>query len=669
MTRSRDFGLCVTLLALLGIVLAIPGPSIASRLGLYTDESGSSCSFSGNDPGIVNAYLVVRADADGVLGMRFSAPVPPCMGATYLYDTPVPGVVVIGQSSTGISVVFPTCAILGAPAVALEISYLRTGSTTACCDFPVVADPFVGSLEVTDCSYVTHTGIGVTSHFNADETCPCAPEPPHPPINPSPADLATGVDALTVLSWEPSPLDPDVGSYDVYLGTNSDPAYAGTVMLPTFNPGKPLNSDAQYYWRVVTHDPEGLAASGPVWSFHTEPNAAPDSPTAVYPVDGSIGVPPDTTLAWNATDPDSDPLTYDLYFGTATSPPFYAGGLVSAQYQLPTMEYDTTYRWKIVAHDPLGHTTTGVVWSFTTMPQPPNHPPIAPSNPDPANYATGVGYSVTLSWTASDPDNDPLKYSVYFGTSSIPPLVAGNRTSNSYDVTGLMSNTRYYWRVIAIDDYPAQTSGPLWTFVTRSNVLPSMTSWSPARFATGIPVDVTLTWEATDPDDATLTYDLYFGAVPFLENPPLIASNLTEAHYSPGPLDMGTGYYWKVVPRDSQGAGTPTPYLGFTTISNATGVSDVPAVLTLGRNHPNPFNPQTIIPYGVPAGNTHVRVTIHDTSGRVVRVLVDENQSGGTRDVVWNGNDDRGTRVASGVYYCVLQAGNERRTQKLLLLK
>jgi hypothetical protein len=93
--------------------------------------------------------------------------------------------------------------------------------------------------------------------------------------------------------------------------------------------------------------------------------------------------------------------------------------------------------------------------------------------------------------------------------------------------------------------------------------------------------------------------------------------------------------------------------------------------LALGPNHPNPFNPQTTIPYTIPAGSAPVRVrlAIYDTSGRLVRVLVDENQAGGARNVVWRGDGGDGKTVTSGVYFCVLQAGNERRTRKLVMLK
>jgi hypothetical protein len=93
--------------------------------------------------------------------------------------------------------------------------------------------------------------------------------------------------------------------------------------------------------------------------------------------------------------------------------------------------------------------------------------------------------------------------------------------------------------------------------------------------------------------------------------------------------------------------------------------------LALHQNHPNPFNPQTTISYDLPASSKpeRVRLWIIDISGRVVRTLVDEEQAGGSYQIEWQGRDDRGEAVSSGVYFYVLDVAGERRTRKLVLLK
>jgi hypothetical protein len=91
--------------------------------------------------------------------------------------------------------------------------------------------------------------------------------------------------------------------------------------------------------------------------------------------------------------------------------------------------------------------------------------------------------------------------------------------------------------------------------------------------------------------------------------------------------------------------------------------------LALHPNRPNPFNPQTTISYSLPAGDAEVRVSIVDASGRLVRTLVNERQAEGVHEVRWEGKDSNNEAVASGVYFCVLDVGGERRIRKLVLLK
>jgi flagellar hook assembly protein FlgD len=64
-----------------------------------------------------------------------------------------------------------------------------------------------------------------------------------------------------------------------------------------------------------------------------------------------------------------------------------------------------------------------------------------------------------------------------------------------------------------------------------------------------------------------------------------------------------------------------------------------------------------------------VRLSILDVGGRVVRTLVNEEQRGGSYRVVWEGRDDRGDAVSSGVYIALLDVSGERRTRKMVLLK
>jgi hypothetical protein len=97
-------------------------------------------------------------------------------------------------------------------------------------------------------------------------------------------------------------------------------------------------------------------------------------------------------------------------------------------------------------------------------------------------------------------------------------------------------------------------------------------------------------------------------------------------------------------------------------------VAVVPKDFFLDQNFPNPFNLQTQIRYGLPQ-DTHVRLIIYNILGEKVKVLVDEYQPAGERNVFWDGRNDQGETVASGIYLYRIQAASFTKTAKMSLLK
>jgi hypothetical protein len=91
----------------------------------------------------------------------------------------------------------------------------------------------------------------------------------------------------------------------------------------------------------------------------------------------------------------------------------------------------------------------------------------------------------------------------------------------------------------------------------------------------------------------------------------------------------------------------------------------------LKANYPNPFNPSTTISYVLPnsEGNHHTSLVIYNQLGQKVRNLVNETQGIGEHKVIWDGRDDAGNSVASGVYFYQLRYGNHQATQKMLLVR
>ncbi len=110
-----------------------------------------------------------------------------------------------------------------------------------------------------------------------------------------------------------------------------------------------------------------------------------------------------------------------------------------------------------------------------------------------------------------------------------------------------------------------------------------------------------------------------------------------------------------------------------------TGVDDEPSLspgvssFTLSQNYPNPFNLATAISYRLSAVSTQgsaVSLKIYNILGKEVRTLVASSQKPGEYQVIWDGKDDRGRPVASGVYVCKLEVkGKVRKTRKLVVLR
>jgi hypothetical protein len=90
--------------------------------------------------------------------------------------------------------------------------------------------------------------------------------------------------------------------------------------------------------------------------------------------------------------------------------------------------------------------------------------------------------------------------------------------------------------------------------------------------------------------------------------------------------------------------------------------------LVLDQNHPNPFNPSTLISFSLDR-DENVSLVIYDVSGRHIQTLVSRPMTSGTHSEVWDGRDTFGQPVAGGIYFYRLSAGNRSLTKKMILLK
>ena len=96
--------------------------------------------------------------------------------------------------------------------------------------------------------------------------------------------------------------------------------------------------------------------------------------------------------------------------------------------------------------------------------------------------------------------------------------------------------------------------------------------------------------------------------------------------------------------------------------------SSLPRTVELAQNYPNPFNPSTTISfYTSQSGVASIRV--FDLSGRKVRTLIHESVNAGNSEVGWDGLNDAGSEVASGIYLYRLEINEQEQTRKMVLVR
>ncbi|MGD0785847.1 MAG: hypothetical protein ABR969_08520, partial [Sedimentisphaerales bacterium] len=195
-----------------------------------------------------------------------------------------------------------------------------------------------------------------------------APPPPNQATSPTPTNGAINVSVTQDLSWTAGS---GATSHDVYFGTVL-PGTPVNVTSPTYDTGT-MDNNKTYYWRIDEKNAGGTT-TGTVWHFTTIP-AAPGQASSPVPSNNTTDVSLTQDLSWTA---GSGATSHDVYFGTVL--PGTPVNVTSPTYDTGTMASLTTYHWRIDEKN-AGGTTTGTVWSFTTL-------DAVPPTPNPMTWAT-----------------------------------------------------------------------------------------------------------------------------------------------------------------------------------------------------------------------------------------------------------------------------------------
>ncbi len=89
---------------------------------------------------------------------------------------------------------------------------------------------------------------------------------------------------------------------------------------------------------------------------------------------------------------------------------------------------------------------------------------------------------------------------------------------------------------------------------------------------------------------------------------------------------------------------------------------------SLSQNYPNPFNPVTSIKYSLKY-DSYVSIKIYNIIGQLVKILVDNFETKGYREVLWDGTNGYSNQVSSGIYFCKITAGDFVDQKKMVIIR
>jgi parallel beta-helix repeat protein len=320
-----------------------------------------------------------------------------------------------------------------------------------------------------------------------------------------------------------------------------DPFLAANLELQAGSPAIDAGT-AFYSWQgttVLNLPPTAYAGAAPdlgAYEFDSGGGPPPDPPNLVTPPDGAVDVSLTPILVWSG---DGDTFRVQIASDSAFGSLVDTGLVSTTEYVVGTgtLDYSTTYFWRVNASNQGGTSDFSAAWSFTT--EAASAPPDPPVLQSPANGAMDVPLEATLQWagTADDFDvdvaSDPSFTNIVFAGDNVVS------TAITLSPSPLDYETVYYWRVLGNNNFGAGNFSDPFTFTTvaapdTEPPLPPQNLSSPAQ--TGTTID--LLWDASTDNVGVSFYNIYRDDVQ-------IASESSTNHTAVG-LSPATSYNFQV---------------------------------------------------------------------------------------------------------------------------
>ncbi|HKI78174.1 MAG TPA: discoidin domain-containing protein [Ignavibacteriaceae bacterium] len=444
-------------------------------------------------------------------------------------------------------------------------------------------------------------------------------------------------------------------------------------------------------------------------------NIRPNPPAGPTPTNGAINQPISSTLSWNCSDPNGDPLTYSVYFGTTSNPPLVASNQSNASYVPGQLNNNTTYYWKIVAKDNLGATTSSPIWNFLTTGAtggggndviPPKLIRVQCTQSDVVvldfseplnkNLASNVGNYVIsnqIHVLSAKIDSSLDRITLTTDAANVNQLytvTVNNLADTAGNLISSQAHSLFYkllevgstgYTNYLIDNVEASSTSD--TNTSASKTLDGLVNGDPdpnSRWASqAMPQWIQFDLGAPQPVNiiAVSFYQwnngrIYNYSIETSDDSVKWQQVVTNASSSSQEwtikdfTNLTTRYIRIICLSNNQGDWAGIWEARILKSDKATPIeisNNVPQSFALEQNYPNPFNPTTNIRFSIPQ-ESFVTLKVYDILGNEIATLVNERKPRGTYNVKFNASN-----LASGIYFCRIQASNFISTRKMILLK
>jgi len=421
---------------------------------------------------------------------------------------------------------------------------------------------------------------------------------------------------------------------------------------------------------AVTHDGSFTTIASP-----------PTPPTLSMPEDEATGVPLQPSLQWH---PSVRADSYHLQVSTASdfaTTVYDQSGITDTTQQIDPLAISTIYYWRVSATNTAGTSPYSETWSFETV----NNPPVAVNDTSTTNEDTPVVIHVLENDT--DPDGDILHISGIDTSQTVGHVsINAGDTAVTYTPELNFSGVDSFHYSIS-DGQGGSDEATVRLVVNPVNDPPSNFSLlaptdSSEIFITNDNLDQTLTfqWEEAqdvDNDQVIYKFEVSSGNLSIIAFADTGATSVTVTYQelvdamNVGGVEQVSGD-WTILATDGQDTtaasnGPRNLTVDATTVKVADEMN-LPQQFTLEQNYPNPFNPTTTIRYSIPEA-AHVSIKVYNILGERIATLLKKQQSAGRYSVVWNGQNEQGRKVSTGIYFYRIEANNYSAMKKMVIAK